>query len=191
MKNIILADVDGVLLDWWSAFTFWMHSNGYDTKIEGEYCTAKTFGIGKDIADEFEDCFNNSITLKTIAPLRDAVKYVRKLNEEHGYVIHCVTAIPDTEQIREWRQTNLETVFGKGVVQRLVCTGSSANKRPILAEYANRGIPWIEDKYQNAVMGLEYGLDTYLIDHDYNREYGDNPDIKRVKNWREIYELLT
>lgn len=191
MKNVILADVDGVLLNWWGAFTFWMHSNGYSPKVEGEYCTAKTFGIEKHIADEFEDCFNNSITLETIPPLRDAVKYVKKLNEEHGFVLHCVTAIPDVEQVREWRQTNLDSVFGKGVVQRLVCTGSSANKRPTLAEYTGSGVPWVEDKYQNAIMGLEYGLDSYLIDHDYNRKFGENPDIKRVENWKEIYELLT
>lgn len=191
MKNVILADVDGVLLNWWDAFTFWMHLNGYEKKLQGEYCTAKTFGIAKDLADEFEDCFNNSIALESIPPLRDAAKYIRKLHEEHGYVLHCVTAIPNTQQIREWRQTNLDSVFGKGVVQRLVCTGSSANKHPILAEYAGTGVPWVEDKYQNAEMGLEYGLDVYLIDHEYNRDYGENLDIKRVEKWQEIYEMLT
>ena len=42
----------------------------------------------------------------------------------------------------------------------------------------------------NAEAGVNAGLDCYLIEHGHNMHM-DNPNIKLVKNWKEIYEIIT
>lgn len=191
MNNIILADVDGVLLNWWDPFVFDLRLQSYKQEVSGEYCTAKSFGISKRLAEDLEESFNHSPAIGNLPPLRDAVKYIRKLHEEYGLVLHCITAMPNIDYVYSRRLSNLQEVFGKSVIQRLVCTGSSAAKRPVLAKYAGLGIPWVEDKYQNASMGTDYGLNCFLIEHDYNKNFGSHgPNIKRVQNWKQIYTQL-
>jgi uncharacterized HAD superfamily protein len=47
---------------------------------------------------------------------------------------------------------------------------------------------WVEDKAENAELGVEMGLNTFLIDHVYNQ--GEFHEVTRVKNWKEIYEYV-
>lgn len=189
MNKIILTDVDGVLLNWVKTFEAWMVTKGYKKHIDGEYDIDKTYNIHWEEAKKLAIEFNNSNELVSMPPFMDAVKYVKKLHEEQGYVLHCVSAVP--ERSLGIRRNNLEQIFGEAVIERVECTGTSANKRPILAEYTDTGIPWLEDKFSNCKMGLDYGLDCYLMIHDYNEYYDHHDDITRVRNWKEIYEHLT
>mgnify|MGYP001056435982 CR=1 FL=1 len=56
-------------------------------------------------------------------------------------------------------------------------------------EFKDTGLYWVEDKWQNAVDGLDVGLKPLLIDHLYNRTFKKR-GIKRVKNWKQIRQLL-
>ena len=67
---------------------------------------------------------------------------------------------------------------------------TAADKDEALAVYKDSGLIWIEDKLMNAEAGVKAGLDCYLIEHGHNMHM-TNPDIKLVKNWKDIYELIT
>jgi hypothetical protein len=189
-SKIILADVDGVMLKWIHSFEYWMQRKGYRKVAEGEYELGATYGITEQKADALAIEFNGSAAMGYLPPIRDSLEYVRKLHEEHGFVFHCITAIPYDPYVKMLRQENLNRVFGPTVVERLECSETAENKYVYLSEYANTGLPWIEDRWQNAIMGRDLGLNSILIDHDYNRQYSD-VGITRVKNWKEIYELMT
>jgi hypothetical protein len=48
---------------------------------------------------------------------------------------------------------------------------------------------WIEDKPENAVAGVNVGFKAILMEHGHNMD--SNVDAIVVKNWEEIYMLLT
>jgi len=60
----------------------------------------------------------------------------------------------------------------------------------VLEEYEGTGLLWIEDKIENAEAGYKYGLRPLLFEHGHNMDF-EHPEIKTVKNWKHIYELVT
>ena len=91
--KIIVVDCDGVLLDWEHSFKLWMKEKGYEVKNDVEYSMAKSYEMEKPEMKKLIRHFNESATMCCLPPLRDAVKYVRKIHEELGYVFHCVTSM--------------------------------------------------------------------------------------------------
>jgi hypothetical protein len=59
-----------------------------------------------------------------------------------------------------------------------------------LEEYEGTGLPWIEDRVENAETGHRYGLNPLLMVHGHNMHYY-HPEITPVKNWQEIYKYIT
>jgi hypothetical protein len=187
-SKIILADVDGVLLNWIHSFETWMRRIGHTETIDGEYEIHVRYDICPDKTRELIDTFNKSSLIGSLPPLFDSIKYIKKLHEQHGYVLHCISAFPlDSKAMR---LENLENLFGNTVIERLECTETSKNKYPILKEYQDSGIPWVEDHPSNSMMGYELGLDCYLLNHDYNKHHENIDDVKRINNWKEFYELV-
>jgi len=190
IKNkLILCDCDGVLVDWVYGFTKWMKQHGYEIQVEGEYNIAKTFGITKAEGKRLVRHFNESAAQGWLPSLRDAVKYVRKLHEEHGYVFHCITSLSLDEYAGKLRKKNLEALFGKTVFENITCLDTGADKDEALEEYRDSGCFWIEDKVENAELGVELGLETILIEHGHNEDY-ENENIQKVTHWKEIYDLI-
>jgi FMN phosphatase YigB (HAD superfamily) len=187
--KLILCDCDGVLVDWVYGFTKWMKQHGYEIQVEGEYDIAKTFGITKAEGKRLVRHFNESAAMGWLPSLRDAVKYVRKLHEEHGYVFHCITSLSLDEHAGKLRKKNLEALFGKTVFEKVTCLDTGADKDEALEEYRDTGCYWIEDKVENAELGDELGLESILIEHGFNKDY-ENENIQKVQTWKEIYEMI-
>jgi 5'(3')-deoxyribonucleotidase len=189
--NVIVTDIDGVMMNWEHGFHMWMLDNGYQEKNVGFYDIQDKYGISVDEANSLMNSFNESAALRRLPPIRDAIKYVRKLHEEHGYVFHGITAIPDTRDMYEARMENIHNLFGKTVMERLTLCGSSTNKKKLLGRYDGSECYWLEDLSLNASYGIEYGLRPILMDHHYNKNDVLHSRIKRVYNWKEIYLLIT
>lgn len=187
--KLILCDCDGVLVDWVYGFTKWMKQHGYEIQVEGEYDIAKTFGITKAEGKRLVRHFNESAAMGWLPSLRDAVKYVRKLHEEHGYVFHCITSLSLDEHAGKLRKKNLEALFGKTVFEKVTCLDTGADKDEALEPYRDTGCYWIEDKVENAELGDELGLESILIEHGFNEDY-ENENIQKVQTWKEIYEMI-
>ena len=190
-SKVILTDADGVCLNWTYAFCCWMEQNAYTQIANGshEYNIAKRFSITPDEAVAKIKVFNESAAICFLPALRDAVYYVKRLHEEHGYVFRCITSLSLDPNVKKLRQMNLESLFGKTAFDELVCLGTGAAKDDALAPYKDSGLYWIEDLPKNCDLGIKLGLKGILMDHPYNKELND-PRIQRAHNWKEIYEII-
>jgi FMN phosphatase YigB (HAD superfamily) len=191
MKDkVILTDCDGVILDWKYSFDQWMNRHGYSAigERQEDYSMAKRYGLDEKEAKRFCRMFNESATIRKLPPLRDAIKYIKKLHEEQGYVFHAITSLSDDQYAQHLRTKNLIELFGPTVFEKYVYLDTGADKDEELYKYKDTGCFWVEDKIANAEVGLEMGLRPLLMVHDHNRDY--QGDVERVYSWREIYEKV-
>jgi len=189
-NKVILTDVDGVLLDWEYSFNAWMNKHGYEVVPgkENEYNVGKKYGLNKVDKERIVRIFNESATIRKIPPLRDAIKYVKKLHEEHGYVFRVISSLSDDQYSQHLRTKNLREMFGSTVFESYVYLDTGADKDEALAQYKDTGCYWVEDKPENADLGLKLGLESILFQHDHNKSYhGLAPT---VKNWKQVYETI-
>jgi hypothetical protein len=181
-----------VLLDWEWAFNVWMQEHGFE-EVPGSklnYDMSMRYGIPKEQVKKLIRLFNESAAIGFLPPLRDAMYYVKRLHEEHGYVFHCVTSLSTDINAQRLREMNLSKLFGSTAFERVTCLETGADKNYALEEYANSGCWWVEDKPENAEVGLDMGLRSILMEHGHNMNHV-NEQIPVVKNWREIYNLIT
>ena len=186
-ERIILTDVDGVLLNWGYAFKVWMEQKGYDVKDPDVYNVDKIFDMERSESKKMVRHFNESASIGFLPPLRDAIHYVRKLHEEHGYVFHAITSLSLDPHAAKLREQNLAKLFGETAFEKVVCLDTGADKDEALEPYRDSNFVWIEDKVENAEVGDKLGLDSILIEHAYNM---DNKDFPLMKNWKEVYNYL-
>jgi hypothetical protein len=190
MKKIILTDADGVLLDWEYAFDVWMAQHGFKKQDSLKYNIGKRYGIDEEQGRKLIKIFNESAHMGFLPPLRDAMHYVKRLHEEHGYVFHCITSLTTDENACELRKMNLRKLFGQTVFEKFIFLETGADRDGVLEQYKDTGYWWIEDKIVNCQVGTKVGLRSVLVEHGHNMDYND-PQIPRVKNWRDIFNLVT
>ena len=192
LNKVILADCDGVLLDWEYAFNIWMQEHGF-TEVPGSklnYDMSVRYGISREQIVKLIRIFNESAAIGFLPALRDAMYYVKRLHEEHGFRFHCITSLSLDPNAQKLREMNLNKLFGPTAFERVVCLDTGAHKDDALEEYEGTGCWWIEDKPENAEAGYIAGLNCLLIEHGHNMHYY-HESIKLVKNWREIYQHIT
>ncbi len=190
-QNLILVDADGVLLNWEYAFAIWMEQHGHTKQLGSEfiYDIGDRYGISKDQGRKLIKLFNESAAIGFLPPLRDAMYYVKRLHEEHGYRFHCITSLSSDVNAQRLREMNLAKLFGDTAFERIVCLETGADKDEALEPYRDSGFWWIEDKPENAQVGLELGLRSILMEHGHNMNHECPYPV--VKNWREIYAIIT
>ena len=191
-QSLILVDADGVILDWEYAFSVWMEQHGF-VKTEGSqfiYDIGKRYGIDHEQGRKLIKIFNESAAIGFLPPLRDAMYYVKRLHEEHGYVFHCITSLSLDANAGKLREMNLRKLFGKTAFEKITCLDTGADKHDALEPYRDSGCWWVEDKPENAEVGHKLGLRSILVEHGHNMNHV-NEQIPVVKNWREIYEIIT
>lgn len=190
MKNkCILTDADGVLFDWEYAFDQWMKRHGYTIKETGNYLMDIKYGLERAETKRLVRMFNESAWIRKLPPLRDAIHYVKKLHAEHGYIFHCITSLSNDDYSQHLRTKNLREMFGDSVFEKYIYLDTGADKDEVLEQYRDTGCYWIEDKPENADVGLSVGLNSLLVDHEHNINYAGN--ATRVRNWKEIYNIVT
>jgi FMN phosphatase YigB (HAD superfamily) len=190
MKNkLILTDADGVLFDWEYSFDQWMKRHGYTIKQTGNYLMDVKYGLEKKETKRLIRMFNESAWIRKLPPLRDAIHYVKKLHQEHGYIFHCITSLSNDDYSQHLRTKNLREMFGDTVFEKYVYLDTGADKDEVLVPYKDSGCYWIEDKPENVDVGINLGLDGILVHHVHNQDYMGN--AHRVRTWKDIYELIT
>lgn len=187
-EKVILVDCDGVLLDWEFQFDLWMAKHGYQVVEPGNYKMGIKYGLpGKEIMRLIR-MFNESAAIRKLPPLRDAIKYVKKLHTDHGYIFYCISSLSDDEYAQRLRTKNLIETFGPTVFHKYIYLDTGADKDKALKPFAGSECYWIEDKPQNADVGAALGLNAILIKHDHNLDY--KGPAQMVNNWKEIYQII-
>jgi hypothetical protein len=191
-ENTILVDCDGVLLNWEYAFAVWMETHGFNKVPGGEldYSIGKRYNISNEQGHKLIKMFNESAAIGFLPPLRDAMYYVKRLHEEHGYVFHCITSLSRDPNAQKLREMNLNKLFGDTAFEKVICLDTGADKDDALLPYKDSGCWWIEDKYRNAETGYNLGLRPLLMEHGHNMHYY-HENIPIVKNWKSVYETIT
>ena len=185
----ILTDCDGVLLNWEYAFNVWMQRHGYEEKANSHeyYDMGDRYGITKKEKQRLVKHFNESSAIGFLPPLRDAMHYVDKLHRKHGVVFHVITSLSLEPTAQQLRIQNLNKLFGSTVFEKFVFLDTGADKDEALLPYQGSGDIWIEDKVENAILGLDMGLDSILIEHGFNMH---TTDVPLMKNWKDVYEYV-
>jgi hypothetical protein len=186
--KLILTDCDGVILDWEYAFDSWMRRHNYVKNKTRQYSIAAMYDLSKDEASRLIRMFNESAGIRKLPPLRDAIKYVRKLHEEHGYIFHAITSLSDDVYSQHLRTKNLIEMFGASVFEKYVYLDTGADKYEALYPYRDSGCVWVEDKPENVDVGMSLNLRGMLMAHEHNASYAGL--AIRVMNWREIYSHI-
>jgi FMN phosphatase YigB (HAD superfamily) len=190
MKDkLILTDCDGVLFDWEYAFDQWMRKHDYKVDVTGDYRMDVKYGLGRKETMRLIRMFNESAVIRKLPPLRDAIHYVKKLHQEHGFIFHAITSLSKDDYSQHLRTKNLREMFGDSVFDKYIYLDTGADKDEVLEDYRDSGCYWIEDKPQNVDTGIEMGLNGILVCHTHNADYVGL--AKRVMNWKEIYEFVT
>lgn len=189
-EKVILTDVDGVLFDWLYAFDNWMKRHGKHIVSYDIYKVADRYGLPRDQGKIYARIFNESAWIRKLPPYKDAIKFVKKLHEEHGYVFHAISSLSDDEYSHRLRTKNLIEMFGPSVFEKYIYLDTGADKDLILASYAETGCWWIEDKPENANVGVRLGLESILMNHNHNKNMKVKDEVIRVNNWKEIYNII-
>lgn len=188
-EKIILTDVDGVLVNWRDTYHAWKRLYGYSIQNMFAFEYTKQYHDREQRDYVLGNVFNQTGWIEYLPPLEDAIKYVRKLHEEHGYVLHCITSLSSDKYAYQLRLRNLHNLFGKTAIQELICLPYYSSKISVLAKYHGRGLYWIEDRIDNASDGFNEGLKPIVVNSP------DNLDIEcqfpRVNGWKQIYEIIT
>lgn len=191
MKNkIILTDCDGVLLNWEATFSTWMAQHGFNKVNADTYDVAESYGLEKSESKKLVRQFNESAWMGYLPALRDARSGVATLIEQ-GYEFKCITSLSLDKNAKKARVKNLKNIFGKDVFteDNVLCLDTGADKDEALDEYKDSGCYWIEDKIENAQLGVKFGLKSILINHGHNQEC-DDTNIERVANWADIVNII-
>ena len=192
LDKLILTDCDGVLVAWEWAFDVYMQEHGFE-EVPGSklnYDMSVRYNISREQVVKLIRIFNESAAIGFLPALRDAMYYVKRLHEEHGFRFHCITSLSLDPNAYKLREMNLNKLFGSTVFERIVCLDTGADKVEALEEYKGTGCYWIEDKPENAIAGYNAGLKCLLVEHGHNMHHY-HEGISTVKNWKEIYQLIT
>ena len=189
MDKRIILDCDGVLLDWAYAFDVWMVEHGY-TKISNTnqyYDQTRRYGISQVEAVSQIKRFNESGCVGFIPAFRDSVEYVTKLSEL-GWKFEVISCLDKDKYAQKLRQKNLLHLFGD-VFDFIDCAldFTVGKEQYLLDRYKGKNYYWIEDSVDHAESGKRVGLNSIVMDHPYNKDW-DGP---RVKNWKDIYQIIT
>lgn len=192
-SKIILTDIDGVVLNWEYAFGEYMEFQGHQP-VEGHnkfYSVRQKYNLPTDASGDLViKTFNESAAIGFLPPLRDAQYFIKKLHEQHQYQFIAITSLSLLPYAQQLREKNLKKLFGDNCFIEVNCLDTGADKDDILDVYAREypGAYWIEDKPQNADVGIALGLQSILIEHGHNMNY--DGQAKVVVNWEEIYNII-
>jgi hypothetical protein len=189
-KRIILTDVDGVLLEWENHFETWMLGKGYTASLgkENLYSMEKRYGLDTAIKEQLIEEFNNSAWMSNQDPMPGSQTWVKLLHAE-GWTFIPITSQTTDIPAQELRKRRLKELFGGTVFENFFILETGADKDSALAEFHGTDLWWVEDKPENALLGLEYGLQPLLVDHKYNKKF-KHKKITRVKDWKHIYKII-
>lgn len=139
--------------------------------------------------EELDDFYNNNIEriAKNLKVIDEAPEYIKKL-KENGYEIYIISGRDNGEYSDPYKMTSDWLKKYNIEYDRLILTNAynSSEKAEICVK--NDVSIMIDDSTRICLENIKNGITTLLMDTPYNRKINS---IKRVHNWKEIYEFIT
>ena len=189
MKKTMLVDADGVIFNWEYAFNLFMEEHGFEMVDDAKliYNIGVRYDIPEKQGKTMIKHFNESAMIGFLPPLRDAQEYITKLADE-GWKFICITSLSTNKYAQKLRTKNIQKIFGQDTFTDFIYLGTGADKDKVLKQFEGSNLWWVEDKVENALDGAAVGLRPLVMEHGYNM---DDDRVQRVKNWKEIYDIVT
>lgn len=189
-KPFLLLDIDGVCLNWEKGLMNFVQSHRphlhHPSRIDDTaFYLSEKMGVTAEVANILVWDFHCDASFAQLEPLPGADQAIAVLRDTYRLV--AITACGSDEQIAQGRQKNLDTVFDHAF-ERLICVDTSSQKRQYLLEYPPSY--WVEDRMDNAIMGLECGHRSWLINAPHNLEDIDHPGITRINCLSDLVSLI-
>jgi uncharacterized HAD superfamily protein len=186
------VDVDGVLADSVTAFLGW-HNRVYGTNYTFEQVT--DFDLSKLWGGTNEESVQKIITCYTspefeaVQPVLGAVEAIKKLAKDHELII--ITARPASmiETTKNWICMFFPEMFDDIYFNDcLKSTGVYGKKQEQMKEAKIELL--IDDALKNVSISSEIGIPSLLLDYPWNQSDDLPKGVTRVKNWKEIVEII-
>ena len=187
-QSVILVDADGVLLNWEYAFSIWMETHGF-SKVPGsefEYDIGKRYNIEHNQGRKLIKIFNESAAIGFLPPHRDAMFYVKRLHEEHGFIFHCITSLSKDKNAQELRKMNLRKLFGETAFEKTPASAVEISEQ----EYYDNGVLMVAMVRAGVELAFEAMTDSGIIDASaYYESLHETPLIANTIARRKLYEM--
>lgn len=139
MKREVLLDVDGVLLDWFSRFPYFLKEKGLDHEhairmfANNQFSSLEELtGLPTEQATELSIEYQRSKYMKYLSPYKDALQVVNLLKHKYNFI--AVTAVLDDPLTLQYRTENLEFWY-PGAFSKVHCVGINQSKFEVLSKY--------------------------------------------------------
>ena len=184
MSKIIITDIDECVLNWHEGFDAYVKSKNIPHTGSIHECKTleEWLDIPEDEAYDLIVSFNHTEAFGKLSPGYESEETLRIL-KNHGYKFYGLTSCGSEDYIKSRRRENIEKYF-PGIFEEIVCIPLEISKRQELKNLPHNAI-WVEDKFSNSELGLEFGHICYLINHEHNEDF-HNDDIIRVDGWKNI-----
>lgn len=188
-KTHVLLDIDGCVLDWEKGLQRFIKQNRPHISTAQEfdehaYDLVTRYGITRESANQLIWDYHTSDQFAELEPMPGAEQALQLLSDH--FCLVAITACGTLPLTQEMRRRNLYSLFPDMFLD-IHCTESFEQKRWFLSSY-DPGY-WIEDHANNAVMGLDYDHQCFIIDEPHNRHL-DNPSVIRVRDLLEAAEII-
>jgi len=198
MKPVILADIDGVAVNWASGLPFYLSKNNMPTDVALQMVTdekfrdmTEIFGCNEDLAKILMTEYNNSSFIRYLSAYNDALVVINRLKKDYDFV--AVTALGTTTTASLNRIANLNTLFPSAFKEVMVVgLGESKTYRYLeaKAKYGERLTLFVDDLAPNLVDC--HNVIGQLPLYHMIRGDRESPNVphSQVSNWYEIEKSL-
>ena len=187
--SLILTDIDGVVLQWESAYENYMKSIGLDPlhfKDRIHKIDPKTLGITfTEESRRFVEQFQSDPIYGNLPPFEDALRGIHRLHSE-GWTFIGITCCGTNETIVRLRHENIEKYF-PNIFTKIHTLEVYDSKENCLKQY--EPAVWVDDIPRHVLSGINCNHETYWL-----KRYPDfghfDPRCSIVSNWDEIIDHL-
>ncbi len=189
MKPTVLLDVDGVLLDWFSRFPYFLKEKGLDTEhairmfANNQFSSLEELtGLSTEHATELSIEYQQSKYMKYLSPYKDALQAVNLLKHKYNFV--AVTAVLDDPLTHQYRTENLDFWY-PGAFSKVHCVGINQSKFEILSKY-DRTV-FVDDSPGHIIEAKNAGHIAIRLKVD------ARPDVTQsliANNWQELSNMI-
>lgn len=188
-ENLVI-DCDGVALDFLRGFIPAAEEKlgrTFDKSGPDDFNLSNWLGVTEEEVGSMIGEFNSGVGghFSKLPPVDGAVAALQAAHAQ-GRIISMITACSTSQIAISMREQNLLDVFGD-IFQEIHFVDLKASKRPQLELY--KDVVWVEDKWQNALLGAEIGHKSYLIRESHNVEKEatvQHANLTWVDGWAEI-----
>lgn len=199
MKQPVILDCDGVLLDWETGFRNWVLRHRPTTVFASEYPSdwdlSHWIGCSSDESMALIQGFNQSAYFGSLGSMPGAARTLYEL-ERLGHPLFVVTSCSSDPVTSQRRSMNLSVMFAPRF-QRVICLDLGVSKLETLRAFqlVYGECVWVEDNLKNALDGFTAGHRSFFLHRPHNHsqwhlaEKGFSP-VTHLENLLDLVSLI-